>query len=455
MMHRPLLFLLVLLPLVVRSASAPDPQRFAAIVEAAANDQKFMGAVLVSKAGDTLFEQTHGFANLEWKTSFAPHTKFRIGSVTKQFTAAALLLLEEQGKLQLDDRVASHFPDAPDSWKDITLHHLLTHTSGIPSVTSLPDYAKWKLTPSTPAETLAHVRDLPLEFTPGEKFNYSNSGYILLGAVIEHASGVSYEAFITAHLFKPLGMADTGYDSLAAIIPLRASGYIQTPDGLANAPYIDMHFPHGAGGLYSTTRDLVRWTNGVFGGQLLSAASLKKMLTPLHSDYALGVGVKTNRGRKVIAHGGGIEGFNAHLAYYPESRLTVAVLSNVNGPAATELAARLADAAFDETVVLPSERTTATVSDEILKSYVGIYQLTPQHTITMRFAGGQLTTQLTGQPAFPIFPESETKFFLKVVDAQLEFAKDTDGRVTHVTLHQNGRSQKAPRIHDPATQPGR
>ncbi len=353
-------------------AFAQDTDRMAQIGEAAAADNRFMGSILVSKAGVTVFEQTYGFANLEWKIPFTPNTKFRIGSVTKQFTAAAILILQEQGKLQLDDLVSKHFPDAPVSWNAVTLHHLLTHTSGIPSVTSQPDYATWKLSPTTPRQTLAHVRERRLEFTPGEKFAYSNSGYILLGAIVEHASGTTYEAFLAEHIFQPLGMSDSGLDSNASLIPERAAGYVPGPNGLSNARYIHMQLPHGAGALYSTTRDLVRWADGVFGGKLLTPASLQKMLTPRHNDYALGVAVETTKdrralaaadlanwrkipnmtGRKVVQHAGAIEGFNSHLAYYPESKITIAVLSNVEGSASSELASQLASVAFGEPVIL-------------------------------------------------------------------------------------------------------
>ena len=172
------------------------------------------------------------------------------------------------------------------------------------------------------------------------------------------------------------------------------------------------------------------------------------MITPHLNDYALGVGVKTTRGRKVVEHGGGIEGFNSHLAYYPDEKLTVAVLANINGAAPTQIAGQLAAVALGDPVTLPSERQTIEVPPARLREYVGVYQLAPRITNTIRLADGQLTTQLSGQPAFPIFPETETKFFLKVVDAQVEFFKDDTGKVTHLLQYQGGRTQKAPRISD-------
>ena len=427
---------------------AQDTARMNEVAKAQAADDKFMGSVLVAKDGAVIFAQSYGWANIEWRIPNTPATKFRLGSVTKQFTAAGVLLLEEQGKLKLDDPVSKFIPTSPEAWKQVTLYQLLTHTSGIPSFTDFPGYATWKLSPESPAQSIAHISDKPLDFTPGEKFKYSNTNYVLLGWIIELVSHQSYEAFLREHIFTPLGMNDTGYDSNTAIIPQRASGYVPGPNGLTNAPYIDMHVPHGAGALYSTTADLLRWTQGLFGGKLLSAASLEKMITPNKDNYAFGLGVRTEGGRKVISHGGGIEGFNAMLAYYPESKVTVVVLANVNGSAFAELASQLATINFGSPVVLPTERKEVDVPATTLQRYVGVYRLNPKIINTVRLTDGRLTTQLSGQPAFPVFAESDKKFFLKIVDAQVEFVMDDQGRVTHLLQFQNGRTQKAPRIND-------
>jgi hypothetical protein len=243
-------------------------------------------------------------------------------------------------------------------------------------------------------------------------------------------------------------MNDSGYDSNTAILPQRAAGYAPGPHGLTNASYIDMHVPGGAGALYSTTGDLLLWTQGLFGGKLLTLASLEKMTTPFKSDYAFGLTVTNAHGRKSIAHDGGIDGFNSRVAYFPESKVTVVVLSNVAGPAFAELGGQLEALVFGETVTLAAERKQVEVPAAVLQHYVGVYQLTPRITNTVRLTDGQLTTQLSGQPALPLYPESEKKFFLKVVDAQVEFVTDEQGRVTHLFQYQGGRTQKAPRISD-------
>ncbi len=426
-----------------------------AVVQSYVRNQTFMGAVLVARGGDIILSKGYGSANLEWDIPNTPATKFRLGSITKQFTAASILLLEERGKLKLDDPVNKYIPDAPATWDKITIFNLLTHTSGIPNFTSLPEYNSLKLSPTPVAKTIATVRDKPLDFAPGEKMSYSNSGYLVLGYVIERITGASYEKFVTDNIFTPLGMKDSGYDSNTAIIPRRAAGYTPSPAGPVNAAFVHMSIPHAAGALYSTTEDLLRWEQGLFGGKLISAASLAKMTAPFKNDYAFGLTVQTAGGRKVVQHGGGIEGFNTVLAYYPDSRMTVVVLANLNGQAPDQIARNLGDLAHGGTVQLTSERKEITLPVATLSKYVGTYELAPGVNMMMRLVGDHLTTQLTGQPQIPVFAESETKFFLKVVDAQVEFLTDASGAVTHAVMFQNGRERKLPRTSATVADPGR
>jgi CubicO group peptidase (beta-lactamase class C family) len=404
--------------------------------------KQFMGTVLVAEDGKVLLDKGYGFANLEWEIPNTPTTKFRLGSITKQFTAASILLLEERGKLKVDDPVKKYMPDASAAWDKITIFHVLTHTSGIPSFTGFPDYQSTEAIPTTPEKLVARFRDKLLEFEPGTKWNYSNSGYVLLGYLLEKISGQKYSEFVQQNIFTPLGMKDSGYDSNSAVIARRAAGYSRSPNGPVNTGYIDMTIPFSAGALYSTTEDLLRWEQGLFGGKVLTPASLAKMTTPYKQDYAFGLAVSTNNGHKMIAHDGGIEGFNTSLAYYPDDKLVVAVLANLNGPFAGQIAGNLAKVAHGEKVELPSERKEITVSPEILKQYVGTYELAPTFSIAITLENGQLMTQATNQQKLPLFAESETMFFLKVVDAQVEFVKNEKGEVTHMVLHQNGRDAK-------------
>src|SRR5258708_2990669 len=267
--------------------------------------------------------------------------------------------------------------------------------------------------------------------------------------MIEKITGDSYVKFVRENNITILGMKDSGYDSNATVIPHRASGYVPGKNGFENAGFVHMSIPHGAGALYSTTEDLLKWEQGLFGGKLLQAASLEKMTKPFKNNYAFGLQVDTSGGRKLIQHGGGIEGFNTELEYYPEDKLTVVVLGNVNGAAPAESAKKLAAVAHGDAVKLPSERKEITLDSKVLSRYVGAYQLNPGANMLITLEGNQLVSKLGNQAPVPIFPESETMFFLRVVDAQLEFPRDEgQGKASQLILHQNGRDMTAKRLDD-------
>lgn len=428
------------------SNATADIGRMEEVVQSFVGKKQFMGSVLVARGSDILLDKGYGFANLEWNIPNASQTKFRLGSITKQFTAASILLLQERGKLDVNDQVKKYMRDAPAVWDKITIFNLLTHTAGIPNFTDFPDYPSIEPFAKTPEKLVALFRDKPLDFQPGEKFNYSNSGYVLLGYLIEKISGQKYGQFVQENIFKPLGMPDSGYDSNAAVVQNRASGYSLSANGLVNAGYINMTIPLSAGGLYSTVDDLLRWEQSLFGGKLLSSASLTEMTTPFKNDYAFGLRVRKVNGHRLIDHNGGIEGFNTYLAYYPEDKVIVVVLGNVNGFAPTEIAQDLGALARGEQVMLTSERKAVTIDPKVFDGYVGAYQLAPDFFITVGKDGERFTTQATGQRQVEIFPENEKEFFAKAVDAQITFVTDSKGRATELILHQNGEDNHAPRV---------
>jgi CubicO group peptidase (beta-lactamase class C family) len=325
-------------------AEAAEPSLHGAlerIVRDYVGSGEFIGSVLVARGGEILLDRSYGYADIESGRPNTPGTQFRIGSVTKQFTAAAILLLEQDGLLSLDDRIADHLPHTPPAWSGVTIFHLLTHTSGIPSFTGLREFHNGTLALGSVEATVNLVRDRPVEFLPGQRKNYSNSGYVLLGYLIEHIAGVSYEEFLRTRIFAPLGMHDSGFETERAEALGHARGYVRRDGRLFAAEPIDIGVLHGAGALYSTTHDLLRWTRALFGGELLSAESLAKLTTPYKEDYALGVAVHRRSGQLVIEHFGGVAGFNSHLAYFPESDVTVAVLANVNGATPADIACYL------------------------------------------------------------------------------------------------------------------
>lgn len=297
--------------------------------------KSFRGAALIAVNGKIEFEHGYGFASEELRVQNTPQTKFRIASLTKQFTAACVLLLQEQGKLDVHDPIAKYLPSLPAPWQAITIHQLLTHTSGVPNYTEFPPISQLNLTGATPQELVAVVADKPLLFPSGTKFSYTNTGYVLLGMLIEKVSGEHYADFLREKIFTPLAMNDSGYDTAAAILPLRAAGYQLKGGKLANAQYIDMTIPFAAGGIYSTVEDLFKWNEALANGKLLSSASQKLMFGIYpetgvkNSHYGYGVVMTERFGQQLYYHGGGVFGFASSIQRYPAKNLCIVVLSNL------------------------------------------------------------------------------------------------------------------------------
>jgi CubicO group peptidase (beta-lactamase class C family) len=371
----------------------------------------------------------------------APENIFRLGSVTKQFTSMAIMMLQERDKLKTSDPMCNYIAECPDIWKPITIKHLLTHTSGITNYTAFPDFAKTTILPITPAEMTERLKSEPLEFVPGEKNSYSNSGYFLLGVIIEKASGKTYADFLQENIFTPLGMSQSGYDDPIRIIPHRAAGYQKQAGKLQNAAYMDMSVPYAAGSLYSTTLDLLKWDQALYTDKLISKASRDEMFTPWKGEtgYAYGWSIGNGGGHKQISHGGAIFGFATELKRFPDDKITVVVLSNIQSSPVGRVADNLAKIAFGEKVELPVERKAISLDSSILEKYVGEYQIGTNIIISITLKDGQLTGELAGQSKFLLFPETETTFFSKDVNAQFVFEKDADGTVTGMTLVQGGR----------------
>jgi CubicO group peptidase (beta-lactamase class C family) len=430
------------------SASADDlPSRLATYMDAVAKEEKFSGSVLVAKGGEVLLARGYGLANAEHGVPNSPETKFRLGSITKQFTATAILILQDAGKLKVEDPISKHLPDAPTAWEKVTIHHLLTHTSGIPSYTDDPSYGKAMTKAETVESMIARFRDKPLEFEPGSKFHYDNSGYFLLGAIIEKVSGKPYETFLKEAIFEPLGMANTGYDRHETVLPGRASGYDRRGEGLVNTPYLDMSQPYAAGSLYSTVGDLLKWDRALKAGKPVSKDAMVAMFTPFKDHYAYGWSIGDQKGHRRIGHGGGINGFMTDFERFPDDDVCVVVLCNVVPANPAKVSGNLAGIVFGETVALPKARIVAKVDPKLYDEYVGRYRLSPTFALEVTREGERLLTQATGQQKIEIFPESNDAFFLKVIDAQITFVKE-GGKVTHLILHQNGQDTKARRVEE-------
>jgi CubicO group peptidase (beta-lactamase class C family) len=311
------------------------------IVASALKDRRAAGmSVAVVRGRDTLVLKGYGYADLEFDIPTPDQAIYEIGSVTKQFTAAAILQLQEQGKLRLDDDITKHLPNYPTQSQRVTIRRLMDHTSGIKGYTELPEFEPLSMR-KLPRDTLvALVSAKPFDFAPGEAMVYNNSAYFLLGLIIEKASGMSYEEYVKQNLFARAGMPHSRYCSEREIIKNRAHGYDMGPNGLVRAAYLDHTWPYAAGSLCSTVSDLVAWNQALHGGRILSPASYRELITPgtlndgTRLRYAKGLSADSLLGRRVIYHGGGINGFLSDLKYFPDDSITIAVLVNTAGPVA-------------------------------------------------------------------------------------------------------------------------
>lgn len=298
------------------------------LIKAYADKDQFSGTVLISVGDQTVLKKSYGLANREWNIPASDQTVYRIASITKQFTAALILKYQEEGKLKIDDTIGKYYPDAPASWSKVTIKHLLNHRSGIPSYTGLPGFMEGQVRiKRTPTEIIKLTQDKPLSYAPGTQYKYNNTGYALLGYVIEKISGKSYAEAVSEKIFKPLNLNHTYYET-NEIIPQRASGYSQNKGRVVTADYVDMSMPYAAGSLNSTVEDLRSWQSQLFSGKFISQDSLKLMLTDYGSHYGFGMSVGDVAGHKVWAHNGGISGFSAHQSYVPDVQLSVTLLSN-------------------------------------------------------------------------------------------------------------------------------
>lgn len=415
-------------------------------------------AVLVARDGQVVFQGGFGFADLAQKLPITTDTKFRIGSVTKQFTAAAILRLAEAGKLALTDPLSKHLPGFPRG-DEITLRHLLTHTSGLHSFTDDPDFIKRVGTRIEPVELMAKIKLAPLDFLPGTKFHYSNSGYFLLGEIVARVSGRPLGDFFRETFFEPLGMKNTGLYVNATPPQGIALGYGFKSGTWERALDWDMSWAGGAGALYSTVGDLFLWTEALFNGRVLSDASFQAAITPVAlpatedaMKYGYGLGRFEHRRLPVIGHGGGLSGWSSDLIRFPEQRCTVVVLSNALPPSpglvAGTLSRKLAETLLEADIKkLPPMEVDASADPKTFADYVGRYDYKTA-IMTVSLAGAELHAQITGQPEFQIFPKAKDRFFWKVVDAEVEFVRDDQGKVVAARHSQNGNVMRAARLTD-------
>jgi CubicO group peptidase (beta-lactamase class C family) len=334
---------------------------------------QFNGTALVAENGKVIYKGGFGLANMEWNTPNTPDTKFRLGSITKQFTSMLTLQLVEQGKVKLEGKISDYLPDyRKDIGEKVTVHHLLTHTSGIPSYTGQPGFfANVSRNPYKVADFVKQYTSGELEFEPGTKFAYNNSGYFLLGAIIERVTGKTYEQALKEMIFDKVGMKDSGYDLHDPLLQKRASGYQRTASGYTNAPYLDMSIPYAAGSLYSTVEDLYLWDQILYTDKLLTQQSKDLMYKPFLQNYAYGW-IVTNASFKVkdqpvqvITHGGGINGFTTTIMRFPREKHLIVILDNTGSPNLNRLGQNIAKVLYDQPYDLPKMSIASVVEKTV------------------------------------------------------------------------------------------
>ena len=408
----------------------------------------FSGTVLISRDTRVLFAKGYGLANADWGIPNSLDTKFEIGSITKTFTATLIMQLESERKLALSNGICMYIENCPPAWSAVTLHHLLSHTSGIYNLTLAADFAREHVVPQTREEILARFRTQPLAYTPGEKFEYSNSNYVLLAMVIEKVTGQPYESVLRQRILGPLDMNATGVVRRESILPQHATGYRpgRTGSPEVDSP-IDESWSFGAGSLYSTVGDLQKWSEALDSGKVLPQATLARMWQPVKGEYGYGWQIPAlslgRSNRRVVQHTGLVTGFVTVLQRFTDEHLTVIVLANNLASQPRRVAQSLASLALGEHFVPSFDRDTVELTPQILHRYAGDYELGGTiYTVTTH--DGRLFVH---DPLHPEYPElelvaaSETELFLRDSGGEMIATQDGHGRVTGFILTQDGSSR--------------
>lgn len=405
------------------------------------------GAVVYLSRGDqVLYKKAFGKANIELNVDMTPACVFRLGSMTKQFTACAILKLAEEGKLSVADDIRKYIPDFPQKQKVITIEALLTHTAGLKNYTGLPSFTEeLKRRDLTPKELVELFKDEPLEFEPGTDYRYSNSGYILLGYIIEQVTGKAYGQYIDDTIFKPLSMKCSYYDSPTRLIVGRTSGYVQRNGHYQNADYLSMTLPYAAGSLASTAEDLQKWYSALHNGQFLKSESLKKAHTSykLNNEQLTGYGygweIGNVQGSPSVKHVGVVNGFFTYAAYLPEENLSIFVLRNCDSPADPDiLASKMLAVALGKNY----DYKPIAMTGKELEIYQGVYTLATGGDYSLRVLDGNLMYYYRGGPRTRLIPYGNDYFILENSLSSFNFEKDQSGKVSGFTVTGTGLPNK-------------
>lgn len=411
-------------------------------------------SVLVAQNGKIIYQNGFGYANIEKKITVTPDTKFKIGSISKQFTAVAILKLMEKGKIKIDDKLSKYIPDFPRG-DEVTIYQLLTHTSGIHSFEYQQNFEMTK--PITPKEQLEIIKNFPYDFNPGEHYMYNNSGYFILGYIVAQLSGKTLSEYLNDTFFKPLEMYNTGIYVTNNVLTNEAQGYVMIGDSVKKADFQEMSWGLGVGNIYSTTKDLYKWNEAIFNGKVLTEKTLKLAFAQaiLNSggkvDYGFGWLLTTNKGLTFIQHSGVSNGFYSYIERQQENKLTVCVLCNslptpeginpvLNGQSISEFI--LQDKMKKQKIAVE------TISENILKKYVGRYNYGHGMVMMVTMKDKQLFGQMTAYESSPLIPISQNEFYFKPQNAKIKFATDTSSIVDRLLQYQDGEFFEASKLKD-------
>jgi CubicO group peptidase (beta-lactamase class C family) len=359
--HFKVLAVLLFSALIINANAQDKSQKIDELVNKYHEYGQFSGAVLIAEGGDVIYKKGIGYANAEWKIPNEPDVKYRLGSITKQFTSMLIMQLVEKGKINLDGKLSEYLPYyRKDVGDKVTIHQLLTHTSGIPDYTESSDFMSNEIRNPLSAKALVEKYcSGDLEFEPGTQWKYDNSGYVILGAVIEQVTDKHYETVLKENILEPLGMNSTGYDHNEEIIEKRASGYHKAGLKIINAPYIDMSLPFAAGALYSTVEDMYKWDQALYTDKLVSNESKKKIFTPYMNNYGYGWGIREQEfggvKKNVISHSGGIFGFNTIILRYTDDKNLIVLLCNELPGELNGLSKGIANILYDQPYEMPKK----------------------------------------------------------------------------------------------------
>jgi len=415
-------------------ATPPDESRSAAatridaLVKQYVELDQFNGSLLVAQGGDLILKKGYGMANFEWDIPNTADTRFRLGSITKQFTSMVIMQLVEEGRLSLEDKLADRLPYyRKDTGSKVSIAQLLNHTSGIPSYTSIPNIIKEHSRKALPLRDLVKTFcSNDLEFEPGSRFAYNNSGYVILGAIIEEVTGKSYEVVLKERVLDPVGMSASGYDHSEPLINRRAAGYDNGPDGLRNAGFLDMSLPHAAGALYSTVEDLYLWDQALYGTKLISEAGRAKIFTPGLSNYGYGWYVQkapvgpSKAERTVFQHGGSINGFSSTIFRVPEDRLLIVLLNNTGGAPLTAMAQGIGDILFGREPQPPKRSIARTIQSTLKEKGIDAAIAQYRDIKAKNLPGYELGQRELNQLGYTLLTNGRTDDAIKIFAANAE-----------------------------------